>query len=353
MRVLFQCNTVYQIIVAIQIKNNFFKNDVCDIIISDILNGSVKIKNRIEQIHFFNKVYIQKIKNHKISLFKQIFSSLLKNKIVNIGINMSKIDCYDIFLLSNPLFQNLVLIEKLKKKNKFINLYFFEDGLSTYTKLYERLYSPCTKNIKNRINKKYLINDVNKIFTFVPDLFDWNPTQQIVKIPKPSINDNKLKDILNHIFDYQNIILPKNCKAVFLEEGYYGDGKKVNDIEIIKEFKKIYQESIYVKRHPRNRINRFISEGIAVLETDSCPWELFVLNEPLIIEKLTLISIASAALFTPTILFDLKPKCIFCLNLINDKKNLYEFIPDLECKIASYYNNFIILENISKIRIKK
>ena len=134
---------------------------------------------------------------------------------------------------------------------------------------------------------------------------------------------------------------------MYFEEGYYGDGKAVNDVEIINKcIKKFGKDGFYIKNHPRNRVNRFESLNIKTLNSRSIPWELIVLNHKDKINDIRLITIASAAMYTPNLLFGLKPKCVSCLHIINDKKYLYPYIPEIESNLNALYDNISYFEGI-------
>lgn len=345
MFILFQCNTVYQLLVALNIKIQHFNDCEADILLSDIMNDAEKIRDKLEQSGLFSNVYIQYIKNNRISKRKKIFLlSFEKKEIVNNDEVLTN-NYSDIFFC-NPSIENCLLIQK----NKKAKIHIFEDGLATYSKYYEKLYFVHGK--KKFFSYYRFINKAEDLYTFLPQAFDWTPNQKLIKINSlKNLNTDEIKKI-NKIFSYNNESFPADCKTIYFEEGYFGDGKEVNDIELIKKCAiKFGYDNFYIKNHPRNRINRF--EGVyKCLNSMSIPWELFILNNMEKINKLNLISIASAALFTPFILFELKPNGYFLIDNINDQKYLYPFIPDVERKIASLNSNIHIID-IDKFEVKK
>lgn len=350
MRILFQCNTVYQLMTALQIKNKFYNNDICDFLISDIMNDCDKLLNNLKQTNLVHKSYIQYIKNIKINRINKIFfrfTSLKKYIVCNDIYN----NFYNIIIFSNPSINNINLFQYFRRKNKNIVLKFYEDGLSTYSKHYEDIFL-CNKNkLKNYLFKNNILKKSNELYVFENSFFMWKPTQKITIIPK--FKRDYMLEKYNLIFNYDSNILPKNCKIIFFEEGYFADGKKVNDLEIIEKCVNYFgNDGFYVKIHPRNPINRFKNKSIKCIPTSSIPWELIVLNNIERIENMILITIASASIFTTNYLFNIKPKSYSCLNLINDKNYIYKNISDVEREMMKQYDNIKYIETIDLLKRK-
>ncbi|MFR5876146.1 MAG: hypothetical protein ACLUFN_06620 [Eubacterium sp.] len=84
-KVLFVCNSVYQVLVASWIKYHNFNHDSVDIILSERMNGVYDIAERMKKTNLFNDVAVLKVKyndNKKInSVLKYInFNSFAKKK---------------------------------------------------------------------------------------------------------------------------------------------------------------------------------------------------------------------------------------------------------------------------------
>ena len=78
---LFVCNTVYQLFVALWLKENKFKNSHVDIIISDHMNNSKELFNNVKKYADFDKNYWIESKNYSYFLentrkFENIISDI-------------------------------------------------------------------------------------------------------------------------------------------------------------------------------------------------------------------------------------------------------------------------------------
>ena len=341
MRLLAQCNTVYQLLVLICIKHDFYLNEELDVLLSDIMNDSYGIADRLRTTNLFHSVYTQKTKGKKYTKFQKLLCT--KKKMIS----SFQLDDYDILnnvydgvLISNADFLNTNLYYYFWYKNKKCELLFYEDGLSTYSNHFKKLYCDNSRFPQKLFLRRYLLNKANVLYCFENKYFTWKPKQQIVLINKLTSLEQSVINKINFIFGYSKQVLPEDVKIIFFEEGYYGDGKNVNDIEIVKKcIEKYGSNGFYVKTHPRNRENRFINEHINSLKTESIPWELIVLNNIELIKNITLITIASGAMFNTNVLFDCHPKCVSCLEMINDKSLLFKHIPDVEKLMIEDYDN--------------
>ena len=56
-RVLIICNTYYQLIVAIKIKETVLRNESVTLMLSDHSNGAKQVSNRLKKLNFFNEVF--------------------------------------------------------------------------------------------------------------------------------------------------------------------------------------------------------------------------------------------------------------------------------------------------------
>lgn len=346
MKILFQCNTVYQLLIVLHMQYNLYSSDESSIILSDIMNDSKNIYDKLIESKRFKGVYLQKIKGIEISKFHKLIRTKKYNSQI-LGLNEFDFSKkYDLFFCCSPSLMNFLIYSRLESKGT--KLCFYEDGLASYTKLYEELYEKHSKGLKSLINLQYKAKKATEIYILEPKLMMWKPRQEVLQIPNLlSINSEEI-NFINLIFSYNEFDLPKDIKTIYFEEGYFGDGKDVNDVEIIKKcIEKFGNDGFYIKNHPRNRINRFTSLSIKTLSTNSIPWELIVLNNMDKINELRLITIASAAMYTPNILFGLRPKCVSCLNLINDASYLYPHLPEIERKLNESYDNICYLEELS------
>ncbi len=322
-KILIVCNTAYQIMVATQLRHFFFKNDEVHLLVSDHMNNSETIAENIKKSHFFNDVIY--VRNKKLvvkqgSKFRAIRRTINRTKetLNNLRIirNLVKtFGYYDELCVSNISIFTILLLHRLKKKN--VRLSIFEDGFSTYCRSFKN--SDHASTIHRLLNKKGMLGYAQRLFLFNPQLLEWEFAGEVVALPKFSRENNEIKTQLNRTFQFDNVKDDySKAKYLFMEESFFADGFKVNDVELVQ---KIVEHTnindVCVKLHPRNAINRFKPLGIKTNVNFDIPWELIILNQN--IENITLLTISSSSALTPYLIFNLPVKSISMLNLLNEK----------------------------------
>lgn len=348
---LFLCNTVYQVIIATWMKYSMFEEDKVDIIISNHMNGYKDIANNVKKTDLFNNVYTvdsfdySRGKHSYNSKNKARFYLLFKKKELNSFIKL-KIK-YDEFFVSNLDMFTELLYATLGKQGT--QLHMFEDGISTYSKLYEQFYNrkklPESKryNIIYRLLRyKPIYGNVKSLWVLNPSSLLWNPDFEVKKIPALQI-DNDYKKIVNTIFDYENMKDVYDRKYIYFEESFFAETGYTEDVELVNKLADIVgKENIMVKIHPRNPKNRFKELGYKTNEDTSMPWEVILMNNDF--SDKILITIGSQTIVTPCILFDMHIKSFSLYNCVNEKpKDLSGSLFDVLLKLYDKYSEDITL----------
>ncbi len=332
-RDLFICNTVYQTMISLWMKYKSLCSEESDIIISDHMNNSERIYNNIKNIGLFNNCFYVKSFQYsrgrvESGIFQRFYSDVFPEKRLNEFLCIEK--KYDNLFIANMDDFSLLCFRSIIKKNKNISVHIFEDGISTYSCIFEEYvrfrHKPSIKSIRDFIrfartlsnfipNTNYLSDYINDYFVFEPELMIWDPGVPVYALEKINIRDNAFKSLCNTIFDYTNDDSYIQ-KYIFLEESFYSEGIEVNDLDIILELsKRIGKNNIIVKIHPRNKTNRFKKEGFKTNNNTGIPWELIVMNMGNIEDKV-LITVFSSCVITPKIIFDLDTKVFSIYKLV-------------------------------------
>ena len=318
------CNTVYQIMVAVQLRYYFFQADKVDIVVSNHMSNSLTIAENIRKTHYFDNVIY--IKNKKYILKEncrfytlRLFFNKIKESLKNYTIIKRQINTgchYNHLCVSNISIFTILLYFKLAKKHN-IRLSIFEDGFATYCNSFKN--SDKASFIHKILNPKGMLGAAEQLFLFNPHLLEWNFEAKTIAIPKFSNDNIIVKQILNKIFQFDTIKDNySKIKYLFLEESFFADGFKVNDVDIVQKIsKKTNINDVFVKLHPRNDTNRFKPLGIKTNVNFEIPWELIILNQD--ISKVTLITISSSAALTPFLIFNIPVKSISLLKILEKK----------------------------------
>lgn len=312
-KVLMVCNSVYQILVAVHLKLNYYADDAVDLIVSDQMNNSRNIADRITKIGLFRQVIHINNKKEANGKFTQKAVETWSNLKIIRDI-YKKNGVYDVLCVSNIAVFTILLYNYLRRK-KPLELCIFEDGFSTYSNFFKN--SDKATFIHRFINKKGMIGSASKLYLFNPQLLEWKmPDGEVVAMNKIQPKSDEV-EILNRIFDIQKAD-KYDAPMLFMEESFFADGFEVEDVEIVNEIAKHFgKERVMIKTHPRNPVNRFAELGYKTNKNTEIPWELIVLNQD--ISKKILITISSSAVLTPFLLFDIPVKSYSLLKMLKNK----------------------------------
>lgn len=307
---LFLCNTVYQLFVAIWMKHSLFKNDEVDVIVSDHTKDADLLCKRINECNLFDECFYTKnfpfargytpttniMRRHPNYYLKKYFKTR---------------KCYDEIYVSNVDYFSRLLYNALKKRNKNCKLYLYEDGLSTYSKIFEKRYLKCNTAYTSKIQEftfkhifkeSLIFSNVSGMYLFNPKYLMWQTDFEIIKLKKIDRTDASFIKYCNHIFNYSNEQDEYSEPYIFMEESFNVEGTPLNDIEILEKVaKNVGKDNIIIKRHPRDTTNRFELNGFKTNQNTAIPWEVVVLNMKDPLDK-TIISVCSGSMFNPIIL---------------------------------------------------
>ena len=338
MKVIAICNTALQIISALNLKCKFFANDVFDVVISDHMNNSINIVNNANTYKVFdNAFYAETFELCRRK--KVLFSSGIKGKYQRAFLRekllseIIDIEKYDIMLFNNFDEFNRLLYQVLYRKNKNLKAYIIEDGYSSYYAQgweWENIYKQ-SNGIKYNI-KKILFGEIELAtnlsgqYVYDPDLVKWKAPFDRIKMPKISLSDKPFITLLNQLFNYDIMEDSYDAPIIFFEESFRKEGYDIGDIEMVETIADIVgKNNIMIKRHPRNTDNVFAKLGYRVNMNTTIPWEVIIMNNPTLTEKI-LVTICSGAAATPYTMFGMQTNSVILLNLIKNRDKIsYKF----------------------------
>lgn len=307
MRQLYSVFTFYQLMTAIQIKTKFYNDSEADIVISDHSKGYQEVAENLKKTKVFTNVFTAK----SVDGMRVNTVSKKINRVLRIMTNNNKfaLECseiqdlkYDEFLFFNFNYFDSCLYYNLKKHNSKLICKRFEEGFTSCFKPDMFITGSCLQQLKvqNIFHNPDFTKDINCMYFYEPDLalFDDYKT---VKIPAISSQDEEMKEVLNTVFNYDNLDLEMPQKYIFFEEAFCVDKKGIDDLELVQKIAEIVgKENIIVKLHPRNKVDRFTPLGIKTSGAISVPWEIVLLNNDF--SDKVFMTISSGAVLAPRIL---------------------------------------------------
>lgn len=345
-KVLFFCNTNYQIIMAINIALSVKKNSECYLIISDSSNNSFIYYNNAKKCKIFKRIFyiehkkiIKELNRYKkyILLF---YYQLSKNNPIFYEI---KNEYFDEVIAYNLSLSLGLLISQLIKKNNKIKCSRMEEGLISYNYIDNNTLS--NVSVLNRILNFFHFNEFikrqNILYCLYPD--SYNGRLQSQQIPMLNYNNYELVNNLNIIFGINNRKLIYDKKYIFFSSILdFDGGESIGELKLAKEIANLVgYDNLLVKTHPRDNPERFIKEGLNVDTNSTIPWEIIQLNYNF--SNHVFISVCSSSVISINLIITNPSKTYYIYPFSNYHKN------QLAIKT---WNNLLKLLNDSRFKDK-
>lgn len=206
-------------------------------------------------------------------------------------------DYTDVYMANAWALHKLVYYSLVQKECRpAIHLY--EDGTATYAM--DLYASYATEGIDHEFYQQaeYKRNLV-ELMLYQPTLFTGKVPCAVNSLPVVDRRNERLQKMCQLVFDHAEL---PNEKYIFFEEASAQDLYPCNDFELFEMIAHcVGKDNIIVKRHPRNRTDRFTPAGYKVMPHQTVPWEVCLLQNP-VLDKV-LITITSGACMTPKLIF--------------------------------------------------
>lgn len=349
---LYICNTLYQVINAISIADSFHDHKAMYFITDEVPDGNSLVEN-MKKIPALKKSYYIRVKQgkwvrpqYRFLLGEKGYSDVvdtLKKYVPDIAF-----DEVDEFFFANIGGFGVVLGMYLYRYKRVKKISMFEDGVSSYSRIYGDYIRNCIKpdNVVEIVKNKLfpmIYKWVKCYYLHDEKLIVWDVPYRLKEIRF----DIGLKDTLNEIFDFSSMEDLYSEKVVFFEEAYYADGVRVPDIQIVEKLEKIYgRDNILVKIHPRNPDNRFKQLGYHTNHNVNIPWEVIALNIDL--DNKVLVTISSTAILTTFLLYHPSCKLIIENKKVTIENTRLKYTFEVIDKLRDLYSDYFL--SIDEIR---
>ncbi len=322
-QVLILCDTLYQIILAIQMKETIFEEKCVDIWISDHSVGADKIVNRLKEYGRFRNVTF-------ISSREVVYSKKTSDKVKNLfyygfGHNYSSdLPDYDEVIFHGLSVFSCGLYFYLNKRNVNTKWSSYEEGILSYdTDL------PGGKSVKmldavfSIMGKKKIGNAIEQYYCVFPELkrrSNKSNTWEIVKIPDFNYNNGCIRDILALVFDFADMDIKQ--KYIFFTSSSDWDGRPYGEKEMVLKIADIVgSENLIIKKHPRDK-NEYSLNNITIMNSDGVPWEIFQICSD--VAGKVLITVDSGSFLSVSAIKQSNAKGVFIFPMVQDKRAKYE-----------------------------
>lgn len=327
MKLLFVCESVFQLIVALKIRR-WYENAEMSIVLTDMIPNAeiyvekLKIKKLFQDVAVFEYRYNNIFNSRSVKL-QRIFSKF--DYLSEVG----RISCNNFDVILGGTIYGPIEIYFNRNKEKDISVYLIQDGNYNYcVSEINKLFSPTLKvkflhDILKKVKGQYVFH--SEFGVTIEGKF------QSINIPGLSDQD---KNLLNYVFGFYNK-KKYNKRLIFIDQAFEELGVNMDEVKYVHILENIMgPENIAIKLHPRTDEKKYIGVNCEIIE-DRIPLELMVLNN-CAIEML--VSVSSSAGLMPSLCMERRISSVFLYKLEKDKHE----------KVMDYYSLDEMILNITK-----
>lgn len=314
--ILFRCDSVYQLMNAIQIKITLLKDEAADLLLSDHTNFDSLIPSLQESGIFeeVKRLYSKKKADEYWTYSKEERKNISKDPQKYVDMDVLDKEYTEFYISFETAYAKLMYYAMVKK-GMHPKVHLFEDGMATYVCDVKKR---CMEDGMDHAFYKedQFIDNIERLLLYDPALFIGEKMPfPIEKIPTIDYKNKEVKDVFHHIFGEAK--LPKQ-KFIFLEEAFFDDKIPSNDLELVLRIAEIVgKDQMIIKLHPRNKVNRFQEYGFQTMQHTQVPWEITLMDED-ITDKI-LFTISSNASITSKLIFEKNMNVVMLYRMFTGK----------------------------------
>lgn len=296
-KILFVCNTYYQLIAAMQLNVSLFKNDRVSVVLSDQSKDAEAVVGRLRKLDFFDCVFYMQTKEYDGGKHS-VFSAIVETVFAAFGYSKiaEEIGRYDELVYFNPTCSTLSIFSKISRENRKksvgsedyqaqnILCSRVEEGIFSYTSDFlegERFALSKRVKIALRIRKLFQKSNYDNLtknfYCFFPEIYKGNLNP--VSIPLID-TEGIVPHMLSKAFNIDKNKLSYHQKYIFFSSVYdFEGGNPIGESRLIESVAELVgRENILIKQHPRDRRSIFKDMGLQVDENSAVPWEALQLT---------------------------------------------------------------------------
>lgn len=321
---LFICNTYMQLIMAIHIKLTMFQTDIVDVWLSDSSKGAKEVSERLSCLSLFRVVRFVTWRSEVMRQSKsEKIQSLLSYNFM--PVKKLDIDIYDEIIFYNPDIQILAIEDYYGKIGHKVVWSRYDEGILSYnTDLVSGKTVVISRVVRKYIHRKDPFCKVSRYYCMFPNLKETHLEWELITVPRIDEDINRLRQILNHVFNY----VPENLPPyIFFASSSDIDGKPFGETELVLKLAEyVGKDNLVVKVHPRDIRTVYQDANIKVMQNSLVPWEVMQLN--LDVRRFHLLTVHSGSFISITAMMndnqikgDFLYRCIRCPKVFFAKRS--------------------------------
>lgn len=331
MRSLFLVNTVYQLMMAVNMRVHGIPEGAVDIAVSDHTPSLRDRVRGLERAGIHNKVfYLQSgaFNDHYWGITRAERGRLFltpKRAIADTerasGIDFSSYD--RIYCANLDAFTRHV-----HRAYPEVAIHCFEDGAGVCVTDFNPSGPPLFPHY-NDIEKS-----IRELWLYQPEAMQSDVHFPMRKLPDINRNSTELVRVIDTVFEMGDPGF-RFAPYVYVDQSYQADRIRNNSMRFVEATSRIVgYDNLQIKGHPRNPAPKALRLGYGQSLDFDVPFELLYLKLP--VEDTTFITVSSGSLLSPYAVFGERPRTVFLYDAISGPINL----PRINARFVDYMHDF-------------
>ncbi len=316
---------------AIQMKETLFRDDMVDIWISDHSMGASTVAERIKKFgEFHDTRYIET----KGIVYSRGIMTKLHNLIKygnGLDLNEEWMDYEEVIFHGISIFVYGLYISYMQKKRN-VEWSLFEEGIFSYGddcitgKSVKFLDFMCHVH-----HKKTIQESIKQYYCVFPELYKKFGFFETVRVPDFRSNYDHIRELLTKIFGIANNTHIEQ-KYIYFATSSDVDGHPYGETQVvIKLIELLGRENIIIKKHPRDCRDIYNDNRINVMESTGIPWEIVQMCSDT--KSKVFVTVDSGAFLGISAMIDDDTEGFFIFPLFTGKRSKVPYYHDRDKKI--------------------
>lgn len=271
------CNTYYQLIFAINLRNSIYSEDCFVVLLSDHSQNAMSVYHRLRETSYFDDIFY--IETRGIDYDYKNGHNIIRGTLQKMDIKR-----FDVFLFFNISRSSRLLFSYLYNNNNNIEVYRYEEGVLSYNiPIYKQL--PLTpigmfKRILyffRKIVKRWnLIGKIDGFYCNYPELYYGQFHAKRVPLVQ---RGGTVGDTIAKAFSTEKCVYEYKEKYIYFTSVYdFEGGKPIGEYQLVQEIAKIVgKDNLLIKMHPRDTRKVFFDAGFHIDKNSTIPFEALLI----------------------------------------------------------------------------
>lgn len=296
-------DSMFNLLLSIQLRKTILKNEECDIILSSYASGLRSIYANNSLSCLFDDVFFA---DYTLISKKTKLQAMIDPEKMVIKLIGNKLPYYGQVFFWNPTHLLYYLLMHYNNHKHSYALHLYGDAMGAYVVDYPIENTFFRKKIVNsyfvrRFSHKLVKELDYDYYVFSPELIGFNPSHKLVEIPSITSESRVVKCFYDaYGIDYD--VSEVKAQYIYLDIKHHEQfGNTGAGLVVLSGLSKKFGNDFIVKPHPRQEKDIYVDSNVPILDLQ-IPWELYCMQHS--IDRKVIITFCSSSAFMPYVLFD-------------------------------------------------